>query len=68
MGYKLTNSRNDLVIQTAVLPKQTRPSLLIGDKLSVYKVATFTDDDAEELFVQHLGKIIGAEVGRTNDA
>lgn len=62
MGYTLSNSKNGLVIRTGVLSKQKRPSLLIGDNLMVHKVATFIDDDAEELFVQHLARVVGAKV------
>ena len=52
----LKNNKNDLKIYIQVLPRQKKPSLLIGDELGSKKVAAFLSDEDADDFVEHMMK------------
>ena len=58
----LKNNKNDLKIYIQVLPRQKKPSLLIGDELGSKKVAAFLSDEDADDFVEHMMKFLNAEV------
>ena len=48
----MTYTRGDFVISVSTMPELKKPCLLIGDKYSVRKVATFNSYEAKQDFLK----------------
>ena len=68
MAYR----RGDYTIGVGMLPGSKRPSLYVGNKCCIHKVASFSSDDAAEDFKRYLeyflfGRDNPTSYGRANN-